>query len=260
MGFARGRGRRRRIALLAVAGGAVLAVIAWLNQPHDEPAKATVDDAIRSFRAEDDSGSHGGGQGEPGLGVYRYTTRGSEAVKSPLFGATHDYGGVSTIVLSAGHCGERERWQVLAGRWSEAEACTAAHDEGSARVTEFHEFFETGQKDSFHCHSMPVSTRPGAHFSSSCESDNSSITSTSRVIGIEPISVGKEAFDTTHVETRSVLEGKMRGSARRDEWRRRSDGLLLKRSAENEGDTSVASGSHYSEKYTIELISTTPQR
>lgn len=253
-------GGRRRIALLAVAGVAVLAAIAWLNQPHDEPAKATVDEAVRSFRAEGDSGGHGGGRGEPELGVYRYTTRGSESVRSPVFGATHDYGGVSTIVLSAGQCGERERWQVLRGRWSEAEACTAAQGEGSAKVTEFHEFFETGQEDSFRCHSTPVSTQPGAHFSSSCESDNSSIASTSRVVGIEPISVGEEAFDTTHVETRSVLEGMMRGSALRDEWRRRSDGLLLKRSAESEGDTSAAGGSHYNEKYTIELISTTPQR
>jgi uncharacterized protein YaiE (UPF0345 family) len=239
---------------------AVLAVVAWLNRPQDEPTKATVGDAVQSFRAEGDSGSHGGEQGEPALGVYRYSTRGSESVKSPVFDATHDYGGVSTIVLSAGRCGERERWQVLAGRWSEAEACSAAHGEGSATVTEFHEFFGTGQEDSFSCRSAPLSMRQGAHFSSSCESDDSSISSTSRVIGIESISVGDETYDTTHVETRSALEGKTSGSARRDEWRRRSDGLLLKRSAESEGDTSVAGGSHYGERYTIELLSTTPQR
>ncbi len=255
-----GTERRRNIALLVVASVAILAVIAWLNRPRDEPARATVDDAVRSFRADGDSGSQGGGQGEPALGVYRYTTRGSESVKSPVFGATHDYGGVSTIVLSAGRCGERERWQVLAGRWSEAEACATAHGNGTATVTEFHEFFGTGQEDSFHCRSAPVSTQPDSRFSSSCESDDSSISSTSRVIGVEPVSVGSETFDTTHVETRSVLEGKTSGSARRDEWRRRSDGLLLKRSAESEGDTSTAGGSHYSEQYTIELISTTPRR
>lgn len=255
-----GTERRRNIALLVVASVAILAVIAWLNRPRDEPARASVDDAVRSFRAEGESGSQGGGQGEPALGVYRYTTRGSESVKSPVFGATHDYGGVSTIVLSAGRCGERERWQVLAGRWSEAEACATAHGEGTATVTEFHEFFGTGQEDSFRCHSAPVSTQPAAHFSSSCESDDSSISSTSRIIGVEPITVGGESFDTTHLETRSVLEGKTSGSAQRDEWRRRSDGLLLRRSAESEGDTSTAGGSHYSEKYTIELVSTTPRR
>lgn len=253
-------GRRRKIALLVVAGVVVLAALAWLNRPRDEPTKATVDDAVQSFRADDDSGSHRDKAGEPALGVYRYATRGAESVNGLAFGATHDYGGVSTIVLSAGRCGERERWQVLAGRWSEAEACPAAHGETSATVTEFHEFFGSGQEDSFRCHSGPVPTEQGSHFSSFCRSDNSSISSTSRITGVERISVGDEAFDATHVETRSVLGGKTSGTSRRDEWRRRSDGLLLRRSAESEGDTSAGGGSHYSERYTIELLSTTPRR
>ena len=200
------------------------------------------------------------GPKEPALGVYRYATHGSESVKSPVFGATHDYGGVSTIVLSPGRCGERERWQVLTGRWTEAEACPAAHGEAAATVTEFHEFFGSGEEDAFRCHSTPVSTQPGSRFSSFCKSDDSSISSTSLVIGVEPISVGGETYDTTHVQTRSVLAGKTSGTSRRDEWRRRSDGLLLRRSADSEGDTSVAGGAHYSERYSIELLSTTPRR
>jgi hypothetical protein len=253
-------GRRRKVALLAAAGVVVLAVLAWVNRPRDEPAKATVEDAVQSFRADDDSGSHDSGPGEPALGVYRYATRGFESVTSPVFSASHGYDGVSTIALSAGRCGERERWQVLTGRWTEAEACPAAHGETSATVTEFHEFFGSGQEDSFRCHSGPVSAQPGSHFSSSCKSDDSSISNASRVVRIERISVGGETFDTTHVQTRSVLGGKTSGTSRRDEWRRRSDGLLLRRSAENEGDTSAAGGSHYSERYTIELLSTTPRR
>ena len=260
MVFLGGMGRGRKIALLVAVCVVVLAALAWLNRPRDEPTKVTVHDAVRSFRAESDSGEPAGGPKEPALGVYRYTTRGSESVKSPIFGATHNYSGVSTIVLSAGRCGQRERWQVLAGRWSEAEACPAAHGEATATVVEFHEFFGTGQEDSFHCHSTPVSGRPGSHFSSECESEDSSISSSSRVLGVESVSVGGEPYDATHIESRSVLGGETSGSSKHEEWRRRSDGLLLKRSAESEANTSKAGGSHYSEHYTIQLLSVTPQR
>jgi hypothetical protein len=117
-----------------------------------------------------------------------------------------------------------------------------------------------GQEDSFHCRSTPVSYQPGAHFSSECESDDSSISSASRVAGVEPVSVGGETYETTHVETRSVLGGGTSGTATHEEWRRRSDGLLLKRTAGSEADTSDAGGTHYSEQYTIRLLSVTPRR
>ncbi len=253
-------GRGRKIALLAVACLLAVAVLAWLNRPRDEPARSTVDDAVRSFRAEADSATRGGEHGEPAPGVYRYATRGSESVKTAVIGTTHDYDGVSTIVLSAGRCGERERWQVLTGRWSEAEACESADGEASAKVTEFHEFFGTGQEDSLRCRSTPVSGRPGARFSSFCESEDFSIANRSRVVGVERVSVGGETFDATHVETQSVFGGENSGTSRREEWRRRSDGLLLRRSVASEADTNAGGGSHYSERYTLQLLSTKPQR
>jgi hypothetical protein len=255
-------GRRRRIALLAVGGLAVLAAAAWLARPRDEPTRATVNEAVQSFRAENGAGGAGGGSGEPALGVYRYTTRGSESVKTAILGTTHGYDGVSTIVLGPGRCGERERWQVLAGRWTEVEACAVGDGPAPApvEVTEFHEFFGIGQKDSFHCHSTPLSLKPGARFSSLCESDDSSISTRSRVVGVEIVRVGEEAFDATHVESRSTFGGRNSGTARRDEWRRRSDRLLLRRSVESDADTSRAGGTHYSERYTLRLLSPKPRR
>lgn len=256
--------RGRTIALLVAACVVVLAALVWLNRPHDEATKATVDDAVQSFRAERDSEDSKEGQEGPALGVYRYATRGSETVKGATFGATHDYGGVSTIVLSAGRCGERERWQVLAGRWSEGESCPIANGETSSTLTELHEFFGEAQEDSFRCHGTSASgtsaVRAGARFSSLCKSDDSSISTETRIVGFEKIPVGGETFDATHIESRSTLEGKTTGSASRKEWRRRSDGLLLRRSSESEADTSAGGGSHYSEQYTLQLISTKPQR
>lgn len=257
-------GRGRKIALLVAACVVVLAGLAWLNRPRDEPTRATIDDAVRSFRAKGDSGRSGDNPKEPPFGVYRYATQGSETVDGAFFGATHDYDGVSTIVLSAGRCGTRERWQVLSGRWSEAEACLAADDKSSATVTEFHEFFETGEEDSFRCNDISASgtstLRTGARFSSVCKSDDSSLSTVSRVIGTEQVAVGEETFDAFLIESRSVLGGESSGSSKREEWRRRSDGLLLRRSTDTEADTSAGGGSHYTERYTLELLSTKPRR
>lgn len=256
--------RGGKIALLGGGLLAVLAVLAWLNRPRDEPAKATVADAVRSFRAEDDPAGSEEKGGEPALGVYRYATRGAESAASPIFDTTHDYYGVSTIALSDGRCGQRERWQVLDGRWSETEACLPPHGKATATVTEFHEFFEVGQKDVFHClasaNSAPTELKPGTRFDSSCESDDSSIETSSRVVGVEKIDVGYETFDAIHIESRSTFKGANSGTAKRSELRRRSDGLLLRRSVASEADSGQAGGTHYSEHYTIRLLSTTPKR
>lgn len=256
-------GRRRKIALLATVCLVAVVALAWLNRPRDEPTKATVGEAVRSFRAKGGSGGRGGGSGEPALGVYRYATRGSESTKGPILSTTHDYRGVSTIALSAGRCGERERWQVLAGRWTEVEAC-APHGERLAALTEYHEFFGFGQEESLRCRgdapAGPESQRPGTRFSNLCKTGGSSIASSSRIVGVDRVSVGDETFEALRIETRNAVRGDPSGTAKREEWRRRSDGLLLRRLAESDVDTSAGGGSHYTERYTIRLLSTTPRR
>ncbi len=253
-------GRRRKIALLIAGCVVALGALAWIFRPRDEPTRATVGEAIHSFRAENDTGKQRDKPDEPALGVYRYGTRGSESVDSPVLSTTHDYNGVSTIVLSAGHCGERERWQVLDGRWTEGELCAAAHGKTTGRVIEFHEFFGSGQEDSFHCRSDATSAKVGARFASSCASEDSSISTVSHVLDSAQVYVGGVPYDTTQIESRSVFGGADSGSAVRQEWRRRSDGLLLRRTVRSEADTDVAGGTHYSERYTIRLLSTTPKR
>jgi hypothetical protein len=259
-------GRRRKVVLLVGACltvVAAVAVVAWLNRPSDETSKATVNEAVRSFRAEGDSGKRRGDRAaEAALGVYRYATSGSESIKGAGFGTTHDYGGVSTITIGSGRCGERERWQVLVERWTETEACAGRRGRGSARVIQLHEFFGEEKKDSFLCHGPagPEMSRPGARYSSACGSRGSSISTTTHVIGARRISVGGKDFDAIGTVSQSALRGSTSGTSSREEWRRRSDGLLLSRWSQTEADTSGGGGSHYSERYTIRLLSTTPQR
>lgn len=257
--------RRRNIALVAVAGAVVgLALLAWLNRPRDDPARATVGDAVKSFRAAGERGTHKSGSGEPAPGVYRYATRGSESVKTPIVGTSHDYGGVSTIVLSSGRCGGMERWQVLAGRWSEAESCPGPQGDEFRRLAEFHEFFGVQQEDSFRCQGRVLkisALQPGVRFSSSCESDASSISNDARVLGFETVAVAGETFPVVHTVSHSRVEGETSGTAEREEWRRRSDGLLLRRSVSSVADSSAGGeDAHYTESYTLQLLDTEPRR
>jgi hypothetical protein len=256
--------RRRYITALVVGCLAVLALLAWLNRPRDEPARATVDDAVRSFRAQREGRSPDAGTEQRALGVYRYATRGWESVQNPILDTTHDYDGVSTIVLSAGACGEIERWQVLDGRWTEGESCPGRDGDRFTAGTEFHEFFGIEQEDSFRCRGFSMSGPPvervGARFSSSCESDDSSVLSESRVVAFEAITVSGKVFPAIHTESRSRLEGASTGTARRQDWRRRFDGLLLKRVVSSEADTSLGGGTHYRERYAIELLDPRPRR
>lgn len=255
-------GRGSKIALLVAVCLVAVAALAWLNRPRDETTKATVGDAVRTFRADGNARHDRESKGEPALGVYRYMTSGSESVKGAAFGATHGYGGVSTIALSAGKCSERERWQVLAGRWAEAESCAGPHRETRSTLVEFHEFFGTPQEDSFRCYgsSGPPHPQPGTRYSSRCESKGSSISTMARIAGAGRVTVGGVPYDAVHIESRSVLGGQTSGTAQRDEWRRRSDGLLLRRAADSEVDTSAGEDSHYSERYTLRLLSTEPRR
>lgn len=254
--------RRRYVVSLVIVCIAGLAVLAWLNRPRDEPARATVDDAVRSFRAQEDGERGNADSGERALGVYRYATRGSETAESPILDTTHDYDGVSTIVVSAGRCGEVERWQVLEGRWTEGESCPGPHGDRFTAATEFHEFFGFEQEDSFRCDgiAMPRPVKRGVTFSTSCRSEDASVSSASRVIGFETVTVAGEPLQAIHTESRSEFEGEFTGTARREEWRRHSDGLLLRRSASSTSDTGLGGGTHYTEHYTIELLDTQPRR
>jgi hypothetical protein len=251
--------------LVVAAAVVALALLAWLNRPRDEPTRATVDDAVRSFRAENDGGAERGRPGGPALGVYRYRTRGYESAQTLLAGTTtHDYDGISTIVLSKGGCGEIERWQVLAGRWTEAESCPGPHGDLFTKATEFHEFFGIEREDVFRCRGFSTSgspvVRPGARFSSSCDSEDSSVFNAARVVGFETVSVAGKAFPAVHVESRSRLRGESTGFARREDWRRRSDGLLLRRTASSTAETDLGGGTDYSERYAIELLDLEPSR
>lgn len=252
---------RRRIAVaFAVALGA-LALVAWLVWPRDQTTRATVGEAVRSFRSE--RGHADRQPGEPPFGVYRYATRGGEEADS-ILNANHDYSGVSTITLSAGRCGERERWQVFEERWSEAEACAGPDGLELAQVAESHEFFGIQQEDAFSCRGpagvQPSKLRPRAHFEDSCQSDDTTLRTSSRLLGREKVMVGGHGYMAAHILGRARLQGATSGVSVRQDWRRLSDGLLLRRVVGGSTESGTAGGTDYHEHYRLHLLDAQPQR
>lgn len=253
--------RGRVIALVGVLGLIGIGILVWQMLPRDDPARATVGEALEEFRQ---SGAAGEGPGGAQLGVYRYRTRGSETGGTNFLSSTHEYDGISLITLTRAPCGVLERWQVLSARWSEAEFCVPPEGTGLQALTEFHEFFGRSSEDRYRCSGNTPSTRKlrqvGTRFSTLCESKAGTADSETRVVAIEKVTVGGERIDAVHTVSDVVLEGDVTGTSTRDDWRRRSDGLLLRREVDADAKRTGAIDADYTEQYTIELLSLDPQR
>jgi hypothetical protein len=251
---------RGRLLALLVPACVIVGYVAWQNLPRDETSRATVGEAVERFRQS----ASGEGPGGAARGVYSYRTRGSESADTGLLSATHDYDGISTIIIDNAPCGVLERWQVLGGRWTEAEFCLPPHGMGLRAISEFHEFFGRERENHYRCRgdspSRRLLRRVGTRFSSSCESGSGTAVSHSRVVETEKLTVGQDAIDAIHTTSDVVLEGNVSGTTTRNDWRRRSDGLLLRRTVETEASMEGTPDADYSEHYSIELLSTTPRR
>jgi len=247
------------IAVVLIVGAAV---VGWEHFPRDTASRTTVGQAISKFRQDAERGE--GLPGGPELGVYRYAVKGGEELDTTVLDASHDYGGVSTIAITPSRCGVEERWQVLAERWTEAEVCRTASGSRLEAVRDSREFFGRVELTSFSCQGDEVpraaDLRVGMSWTVSCASEDASVETKIRVIGIERVEVAGRSFDALHTKSSIALAGKVSGTDERDEWRRRSDGLLLRRAVATEASVDVVAGGSYSERYSLRLLSVNPQR
>jgi hypothetical protein len=255
------------IALVVAACVVVGAFVAWRLFPRDDTSRVSVGEAVSQFRAN--GGGRGGGEGplfERKPGVYRYATRGSESADTGLISATHDYDGISTITISPKGCGVVERWQVLGGRWAEFTSCPTKGDFFELiGFVEYHEFFGESRESTYTCTGDPASKRSarqvGKTFHGRCESDEGDTAiSKSLIKAVEKVDVGDRSYDAVHTTTEVKLEGHVTGTAERDDWRRRSDGLLLRRVTSSDAHMSGTIDADYTESYRIELLSVNPRQ
>jgi len=242
-----------------------IAIVLWRVIPEDHARHITPSQALRVFdhHLRQRSGFANGGNWSE-LGVYRYATRGGEEIDA-LLDKSHDYDGLSTVTLWPGECGLVERWQVLAARWSETETCHAPSGrEETHSLREFHEFFDVSQEDAFECDGPSTLSvarhEPTRPVTSVCRSPATEVTSTIEVVGVRRTAVGGEAVTAVYMEGESKARGESTGAAKFSEWRRRRDGLLLRREVRGVVDSEANGGFGYREGYTLQLISLTPER
>jgi len=255
-------------AIVAVAALAIaVAAAAWSFWPRDSVSRAAFGDAVVEFRKEmkrNQRFAHRETGPIPAFGVYRYRTRGQESIDTAALGTGHNYSGSSTITLTPSRCGLTERWDVLVERWTEAELCLSPETSRVIRVTDFHEFFGRPRSTPFSCQGGATPYTPGLRvgmrWNTACTSEDSSVTNEVEVVGMETVRVAGREIPAVHVSSDTTLEGDPEGTAGQDSWLRRSDGLLLRRTASSDAQVETAGGGRFRENYELELISTRPKR
>lgn len=251
------------VVVLAVPVGFVL----YQLIPKDSATKATVSQAVVKFRKEMKGAASYPKHPEaqiPPFGVYRYSTRGSEAIDSFAVTAGHNYNGISTVSLIPIPCGVRERWQPLVERWFEGRLCVKPKSTRVVAVRDFHQFFEQSKLVSYACtgDSSPYASklRPGHGWQSKCRSAKGTVTSNVEVVGLEKVKVAGKPIEAVHLRASATMKGDPEGTDTQDSWIRRADGLLLRRVDSSKAHVDVAGGGTFTERYEINLISTKPQR
>lgn len=243
--------------VLLLAAGALL----WANWPRDSAVRTSVGDALRDYRAGA-GGPMTGSRRLPRPGVYVYSIAGGESLDAALDGA-HPYGGRATITIEASPCGVTERWQPLATRWSETSTCEQGGELRLASVVERREFFGSSSLDSYRCRgAVPAlsEVRAGVAWAIACSGGSGSLRISSRVISTGAVEVGGRRWPAVRIRSRALVGGDNPGEVLQTDWRRRADGLLLRRSASAEVGVDALGGGTYSEVYSLELLAATPRR
>jgi hypothetical protein len=257
--------RGRYIVIAAIPCLIVAGYLVWRAFPRDRVVPVKVGEAVRIFRQRS-VGPLSARSGEPEPGVYRYSTSGEESVNAGLgiLSTNHHYHGTSTISVIPTQCGLVQRWEVLATRWTEVASCREQGGYRLLSVDEMHEFFGVRRDVLYKCREPvrpgPTKLRPGMEWKGRCATSDSSRESRFRVLGFQRVRVGDRSFEAVHTLTRLRMQGTYSGSASQEDWRRRSDGLLLRRISRTNGSLGGAVSADYAEHYEIRILTLHPDR
>jgi hypothetical protein len=196
-----------------LVGGAIVVRQVWL---HDTARAVDTGEALKRFRDQTSTVLTDTGTAVtvtataplvatlPTLGVYRYTTSGSEHI-DVLGGTGHDYPKQTTITVTADGCGVNLRWDLLRERREDWRLCT-----GPAGVTWqaqgghfYHEFFGHGQLQTLTCDRpallVPTDGSPRTTAPLECQLDTEEWQPQWTVIGPDTRTVAGVVVPVTHV-------------------------------------------------------------
>jgi hypothetical protein len=253
------------IGLLSLA--AILTAIAaglWYFVLRSPSTQVNLSQAIRLYRhaqkgTQDDSGDL------PAIGVYRYTTSGSEHLSfggiSRAFPATSDM-----IVTTSSGC-VTMKWEPLVQHIEGLVECPSKGGGTTARsASSFEDIAGSRTTSIIDCpataYLLPSTPSIGARWHATCHSAGSTVGFTGRIVGYSYVDVGKTEVPAIHTHIVFTFSGSESGSNPNDYWISSKDGLILRQS--ETVDVSQKAGPlgsvRYTEQMTIALRSLSPTR
>lgn len=196
-------------------------------------------------------------------GVYPHKTEGFEQTDA-VGGSRHDYPAESSVVVRHTDCGLITRWQPLKERWDEASFCSVGSALEIRTFSMYHEFFQKGQQDDYRCPPGSVvfdrNEPVGASWMWHCDSEHASVDTQTRVVAIEPVTIGGQRIDAVRMRYEARLSGSTEGAQLQERWIDPKSGMVIRLRSEVAAKTESPFGRvSYEEKYLIEMKSLTPR-
>jgi len=257
------RGKRLKHVLIWFCAGVVALVsalvIAWAGGLilHDSSQAASVKEALHYYRAS----KHGSGALN---GVYLYATKGHESIDA-LGGAHHTYPATTSITAIEVPCGVQLRWTALQGRSTIWTFCSTAAGTVLRLSDERHSFFGQHDHATYTCSNrllLPTKPVRGAVNPFRCGTHQVAESGDVHILGRATIKVGGKSVRAVHVRTTlSIHGGETGGTETIDWWLDAANSLPLRITMQSRTSRSLFVGRvHYSEDFTLRLLSLYPQR
>jgi hypothetical protein len=224
---------------VAAVGGGLAAAVAGGILFHDTAVPASIQEALRRFRALDP-------QPSGAEGVYVFDTRGGETLNA-LGGARHAYPAQTALTLIRSACGVSEEWTALEGRSTTWTLCGASLD---LRVSsEVHRFYGRTDRTTYACSGSVLRAPATRHFR--CRSHEGVETGRVVVVSTRPL----------HVRTIGRIRGGDQGTETVDWWFGPASPVPLRIDLSSRTSRHVFVGRvHYRENADLRLRSATPRR
>lgn len=202
----------------------------------------------------------------PAAGVYTYRTDGWEHV-DVLGGSTHKYPALTTLTVTSAGCGARLHWVILKERVEDWELCSSADGVELGRLgLQTHTFFGRGEENPSIC-DMPALVVPVVPTAWSGEPEPRHCTlrksepwnHTIQRLGPADLMVDGTPVRVVHI--RMVIEKAGRWYEHSTiDWWLDDAGLPLQMSSvkESKNDSGVIGDVVYTEKFTVSIVSRTP--
>jgi hypothetical protein len=252
--------KRVVIWLCASALAFVLAlVIAWATGLilHDSSQAASIKEALHYYRTS----KHGSSALN---GVYLYATKGHESIDA-LGGAHHTYPTTTSITAIEVPCGVQLRWTALQGRSTIWTFCSTAVGVVLRVSDERHSFFGQHDHTTYTCDDrllLPRKFVHGAVYPFRCSTRRGSETGDVRILGRATIKIGSKFVRDVHARTTlSIHGGGTGGTETINWWLNAANSLPLRITMRSRTSRSLFVGRvHYSEDFTLRLLSLRPRR